>query len=129
MLEKDDKIEVSPGLTFPKSRRLRSSLDFARIYQLKQKAGSQHLLIFAVLNDIGQTRIGLSVSKRNGNSVVRHRIRRLLKEAYRLEQYQIPEGLDLILIPRPGSGATFEDYRHEIVLLSQKLFRRLNTSN
>lgn len=128
MLNQNGQNATPTPLTFPKSRRLRSSLDFANIYQLKQKAGSQHLLIFAALNDIGQTRIGLSVSKRNGNSVVRHRIRRLLKEAFRQEQHQIPEGLDLILIPRPGSGATVDHYRREIVALSQKLFRRLQTT-
>lgn len=83
------------------------------------------MLIFAAKNEIGITRIGLSVSKKNGNSVVRHRIRRLLKEAYRLEQHQIPEGLDLILIPRPESDATTRDYRKSIVSLSQKLSEKI----
>lgn len=112
-------------LKFPRSRRLRSSLDFQRVYALKQRAGDGTILIFAAKNETGITRIGLSVSKKNGNSVVRHRIRRLLKEAYRLEQHQVPEGLDLILIPRPGSDATVEDYRKSIVILSQRLLERI----
>ena len=112
-------------LKFPRSRRLRSSLEFKRVYDLKQRSGDGTLLVFAANNETGITRIGLSVSKKNGNSVVRHRIRRLLKEAYRLEQHQIPEGLDLILIPRPGSNATLDDYRKSIVRLSRKLSERI----
>lgn len=110
---------------FPRHRRLRSSRDFAQTYAQKQKAGNSVLLLFAARNDLGRTRIGLSVSRKNGNSIVRHRIRRLLKEAYRLEQHRIPEGLDLILIPRPDSNATLAELRDAIVALSQKLQRRL----
>lgn len=111
---------------FPRHRRLRSSRDFARTYALKQKAGNSVLMLFAAKNDLGTTRIGLSVSRKNGNSIARHRIRRLLKEAYRLEQHGIPEGLDLILIPRPDSNATLAELRQALVVLSQKLQRRLS---
>lgn len=111
---------------FPKSRHLRSSLDFARVYDLKQRAGDEHLLIFAASrSEGGPTRVGFSISKKNGNSPQRHRIRRLLREAFRLSQYEIPDGMDLILIPRPGSGSTLADYQQSLVRLSQKLQRRL----
>lgn len=112
---------------FPKSRHLRSSLDFARVYDLKQRAGDDHLLVFAGPNPAGpQTRVGFSISKKNGNSPERHRIRRLLREAFRLSQDEIPAGLDLILIPRPGSNSTLDDYRGSLVRLSRKLHRRRN---
>jgi ribonuclease P protein component len=109
-------------LRFPRWRRLRSSRDFARIYALRQRAGDRHLLIFAARNELGFTRIGLSVSRKHGNSVLRHRIRRLLKEAYRLEQHAIPEGFDLILIPGKTSGeATVQDYRASLKRLTRRL--------
>jgi len=112
-------------LTFPHDRRLRSGLDFEKIYGLKQKMADGKLIIFAARNEIGSTRIGLSVSRRHGNSVVRHRLRRLLREAYRLEQHSIPEGLDLILIPGRDSGtATQQDYRDSIVRLTGRLVRK-----
>ncbi|WP_417848521.1 ribonuclease P protein component [Thalassoglobus sp.] len=112
-------------LKFPKFRRVRSSLEFQRIYSLKQRASNQSLLIFAARNELGWSRIGLSVSKKNGNSIARHRIRRLLKEAFRLEQHRIPAGLDLILIPRPNSKATLQDYRQSIVELSERVEKSL----
>lgn len=113
---------------FPSSRRLRSERDFERIYALKQRAGDNHLLIFADANTMGTTRIGLSVSKKHGNSVVRHRIRRLLKEAYRLSQHEVPEGLDLILIPRENSGAGLKEYQASLVSLTKRLAKRLPAS-
>jgi len=104
---------------------LRSGLDFERIYGLKQKIADGKLVIFAARNECGLTRIGLSVSRRHGNSVLRHRLRRLLREAYRLEQHRIPEGLDLILIPGRGSNlATQQDYRDSIVRLTGRLVRK-----
>lgn len=111
---------------FPKSRHLRSSLDFARVYNRKQRAGDEHLLVYADTNPRAPaTRVGFSISKKNGNSPERHRIRRLLREAFRLSQYEIPQGLDLILIPRPGSNSTLDEYRTSLVRLSNKLHRRL----
>lgn len=116
----------SSRLTFPSWRRLRSAADFARIYEQKQKAGDRWLLIFGQRNNLGRTRIGLSVSRKHGNSVCRHRLRRLLKEAYRLEQHSIPEGLDLILIPsRDSAAATLDDYRKSLVALARRLDSRL----
>lgn len=117
--------EESARFRFPRARRVQSTLDFNRIYALKQKAGNRLLLIFAAKNELEITRIGLSVSRKNGNSVVRHRLRRLLREAYRLEQHAIPEGLDLILIPRPEAPGSLAEYREAMV----KLCRRLTETN
>ena len=48
-------------------------------------------------------RIGISVSKKVGNSVVRHRITRLIRESYRLNEKKFVGGLDMIIIARPGA--------------------------
>jgi ribonuclease P protein component len=110
---------------FPRARRLTSTRDFDRVFALKQRLGDDHLLIFAAPNLVPSTRIGLSVSRKHGNSVVRHRIKRLLREAYRLEQYGLPEGLDLVLIPRLGAVSSVDDYRRSLSKLVPRLARRL----
>lgn len=113
-------------LTFPRQRHLRSGRDFERIFAAKQKAANGNLVIFGGWNQLGLTRIGFSISRRHGNSVWRHRLRRLLREAYRLEQFRIPEGLDLVLIPgRDAHTATQQDFRESIVFLARRLSRQL----
>ena len=50
-----------------------------------------------------QTKIGISVSKKVGNSVVRHRITRLIRESYRLNEKEFVGGLDMVVVARPGA--------------------------
>lgn len=117
--------EPANTFLFPKWRHLRSSQDFERIYERKLRAGDDFLLLFGAPNNLGHTRIGLSVSKRHGNSVQRHRLRRLIREGYRLAQHNVVEGWDLICIPRADSGATTNDFRQSFVKLSGKLSRKM----
>lgn len=112
------------GLT--SSQRIRNEREFDRIYELRHRAGDQHLLVFAAKNDHGQTRFGLSVSKKHGSAVRRTRLKRLLREAFRLSQHELPQGLDLILIPRQNSSATLADYCTSLKAAAYNLARRLD---
>ena len=117
------------NFSFPKKQHLRTPADFQRVYDIKQRAGDKHLLIFGAMNDLNLTRIGLSVSKKNGNAVRRNRIKRLLREAFRLTSHQLPETCDFILIPRPGSGSTLTDYQSSLKSLTQKIHRRMHRND
>ena len=111
--------------TFPRSRRIRSSQEFEWIYAQRQRAGDDHLLVFAAANGLEHPRLGLSVSKKHGNAVRRARLKRLLREAFRLSQHELPPGLDLILIPRQGTAAGLEEFRGSLVRLVRRLAKRL----
>lgn len=110
---------------FPNTKRIRSQQDFDTIYSARQRAGDQYLLLFAVRNELNQTRLGVSVSRKNGNAVKRARKKRLIREAFRLVQHQLPQGLDLIAIPRPTVEGNLKQYQNSLKRLSQKLNRRL----
>ncbi|HBN77560.1 MAG TPA: ribonuclease P protein component [Planctomycetaceae bacterium] len=110
--------------SFPSACRIRSGSDFDRVYAEKQRAGDDVLLIFGMPNQLGISRIGLSVSKKHGNAVQRNRRKRLLREAFRLSRKQIPLGFDFVLIPRVVETPTLKGYRSSLIRLTKKIARR-----
>jgi ribonuclease P protein component len=114
------------GFTFTKAQRLRATADFERVYAIKCKAADGVLLIFAARNQTATTRIGLSVSKKHGGAIIRNRLKRLLREAFRLVQDQIPAGLDLIAIPLAKEKASLAAYEESLVKVTRRLVRRMD---
>ena len=112
-------------LTFSKAQHLRLKSDFERVYARKCKAADGRLLIFADRNQVNMTRIGLSVSKKHGGAIIRNRLKRLLREAFRLMQHQIPSGLDLIAIPLSAEKAALVAYEESLVEVTRRLVRRI----
>ena len=111
--------------TFTKAQHLRSKSDFERVYALKNKAADGVLLVFAARNEGPVTRIGLSVSKKHGGAIERNRLKRLLREAFRLMQHKIPTNLDLIVIPLAKDKAGLIAYQESLVKATRRLVRRL----
>ena len=72
-------------------------------------------------NELGKNRIGISVSKKVGNSVVRHRITRLIRESYRLHEQMFNSGLDIVVVARAcASDASFFDIEAALLSLAGK---------
>lgn len=114
----------APRLTLSYRQRIHSSRDFAAIYEGGRRAGDGHLLIFTGRNELGWSRYGLSVSRKHGNAVRRNKLRRLLRESFRLCQHELPVGYDFILIPRHSSGATLADYCRSITIQARRAVNR-----
>lgn len=107
--------------------RLRSERDYRRVYRDGSRARGGVLLVVASESGVPETRMGLSVGRRVWKRAVhRNRIRRIFREAFRLEYANLPQGVDLILIPaEPRLRPELEETRGELVRLAHKAHRRL----
>jgi ribonuclease P protein component len=79
---------------------IRASKDFSRVYNRGRSKANPVLVMYVLSNGKEYNRIGISVSKKVGKSVVRNRVKRLIKEAYRKYSGRIAKGYDLVLIAR-----------------------------
>ncbi len=96
--------------------------DFERVYKQGTRARGGALLVVAAPNALPHPRLGLSVGRSIWKEAVRrNRIRRVFREAFRLEQHSLPSGFDLILIPaRPKLDPVLAEVRSELVQLARK---------
>ena len=86
---------------------LRSNADFQKVYKNGKSYANKALVMYVYKNELAYNRIGISVSKKNGNSVVRHTFVRKLREIFRLNKIE-KKGLDIIVVVRVG--ADVKDY-------------------
>ena len=85
------------------SESLKKYGDFQRVYKKGKSYANKYLVMYILKQDTQKNRIGISVSKKVGNSVVRHRITRLIRESYRLNEKKFVDGLDIVVVARPGA--------------------------
>ena len=96
--------------------RLGSNSEFQKVYKSGKSFANKYLVMYVLENGTGCNRLGISVSKKVGNSVVRHRVKRLIKESYRLHEGVFNSGLDIVVVARQ-SAATVGFFEVESALL------------
>ena len=79
---------------------LRNNREFQMVYNEGNSKANRYLVLYYRKNDLEYNRLGISVSKKVGNSVVRHRTTRLIRESYRLNQDNLKTGYDMVVIAR-----------------------------
>src|SRR5438105_7305852 len=96
---------------YSRKLRLQHALEFQAVYAGKVRESRGPLTVFAIPNDLGHPRLGLSVGRKVGTAPKRNRIKRLLREAFRLMQHDLPRGYDVVVSVRPHDVALLADYQ------------------
>ena len=104
------------------SESLKKNQDFLRVYRKGTSAASRQFVMYVCKNGTERNRLGISVSKKVGNSVVRHRIRRLVREGYRLQERSFVRGCDIVIVARAAAaGCTQQEAKDMLLRLGARL--------
>jgi ribonuclease P protein component len=111
----------SAGYTFPKTHRIRSRSEFSAVFEDRVKAARGPLIAYARPNNLSHPRLGISISRGVGAAPRRNRIKRRLREAFRLHQHDWPRGYDIVLVVRPHAPLILAEYQKLLMALILKL--------
>lgn len=110
---------------FIKAQHVRTQAEFDHVYNSQAFAADDVLVVKLAATASETTRLGLSVSRKVGNAVVRNRWKRLIREAFRLAQHDLPAGIDIVVRPKAGATPTFEKIRHSLPVLVKRAARKI----
>ena len=114
-----------PDQRFPKHLHIRTPADFDRVYKARVYAADDVLVVNGCANGLPHARLGLSVSRKVGNAVVRNRWKRRIREAFRLCREELPAGVDLIARPQKGAVLDYHAIARSLPALAARIGRRL----
>lgn len=110
------------------SESLKKNRDFQRVYRNGKSYANRLLIMYVWKNQSVSNYLGISVSKKVGNSVVRHHVTRLIRESYRLQEDRFNSGLDIVVVARTNAKeASFHEIESALMHLAG-LHRIINTS-
>ena len=95
-------LECKDGNTFRQFERIRKKSEYLSIYQQGTRSYTHHFTIVFQKNQLGYRRLGITVSKKVGGAVRRNRIKRMVREFFRLNKNQVAESQDTVVIGKKG---------------------------
>ena len=102
------------------SESLKKYADFQKVYNKRASYANRYLVMNIRENELDKNRIGISVSKKVGNSIVRHRLTRLIRESYRLHEEAFERGYDIVVVARVNAkGITYRDMESALLHLAR----------
>jgi len=97
------------SFSFPKGLKILNRADYVNANRSGKRIHSRHFTVILRQNGLGITRLGVIVSKKTGNAVKRNRVKRLIRELFRLNKSRFPQGYDIVFAAK--KGASYLDLR------------------
>ena len=107
-------------LKYGKKLRISKSGELSEIFKRGLRVGDHRMLLIGLPTE-GETRASVAISVRHGNSVQRNRLKRLVREAFRLERLGLPANFDFVISPRVGTDSDLKGFRKSLVKLAPRL--------
>ena len=109
---------------FPKSEKILNRADFVKLNRSGKRLYTKHFTLITKQNGQGVTRLGVTVSKKTGNAVKRNRVKRLIRESFRLNKIHFPQGHDIVIIAKKDARyLDFWKIKEELGTVFCKTFR------
>jgi ribonuclease P protein component len=106
----------------PRSHRLRGRAEFSAVFDARVRASAGPLTVYARPNETSHPRLGITIGRKVGTAPRRNRIKRMLRESFRLLQHDLPAAHDLVVVVRPHEPLQLEQYQQ----LLRELARRVH---
>jgi len=106
---------------------IRKNYDFLNVYHHGKSYANKYLVMHIIWNQQEKNRFGITVSKKVGNSVIRHRVTRLIRESIRLNENRFATGYDIVIVARnTAGGQTYQDIESAVLHLGRihKILKR-----
>ncbi|MBS4534948.1 ribonuclease P protein component [Clostridium sp. D2Q-14] len=101
--------------------KLRNNRDFSKVYDKGKSIANKYLVMFYIENELDYNRVGFSTTKKLGNAVIRNRVKRLIKESYRLNNDKLINGYDIIFLARVrANNASYKEIEKSIINLLKR---------
>ncbi len=97
---------------------LKKNSDYSKVYKEGRSKANRYLVVYVLGNGTDKNRLGVSISKKVGNSVYRHYFKRCVKESYRLHENMFNSGLDIVVLARSSAkGIKYRDIESSLLHL------------
>ncbi|WP_018249404.1 ribonuclease P protein component [Orenia marismortui] len=102
-------------------KKLKKTYEFKRVYKYGNSIADRFVVLYVLRNNSQERKVGYSVSKKIGKAVVRNKVKRLFREAYRNNKYKLINGIDIVLIARkPIVSASYQQINKSLNYLFKK---------